>query len=83
MAATSPLPSSLPPEKRLKNRKVGFVNMSLAAAVLSGLNPVVVVVGMLAWKLWVSRKHLPKGCGKIRTEVLFSSIRAASTPFFV
>ncbi|CAM9371186.1 unnamed protein product [Ectocarpus sp. 12 AP-2014] len=43
-------------------RKVGFVNMSLAAAALSGLNPLVVVAVALAWKLWASTKFLPRGC---------------------
>lgn len=42
--------------------------MSLAAAILSGLNPLVVVMAILMWKMWASKRHLPKGCGKIRTE---------------
>lgn len=36
--------------------------MSLAAAALSGLNPLVVVAVALAWKLWASTKFLPRGC---------------------
>lgn len=43
-------------------RKVGFFNMCLTAAVLSGLNPFVVVAVVLAWKLWASSKFLPRGC---------------------
>lgn len=43
-------------------RKVGFFNMCLTVAVLSGLNPLVVVAVVLAWKLWASSKFLPRGC---------------------
>eukprot|EP00752_Nemacystus_decipiens_P002499 g2348.t1 len=43
-------------------KKVGFVNMCLTVAVLSGLNPFVVVAVVLAWKLWASSKFLPRGC---------------------
>lgn len=42
-------------------RKVGFFNMCLTAAVLSGLNPLVVVAVALAWRLWASSKFLPRG----------------------
>lgn len=44
------------------HRKVGFFNMALTAAVLSGLNPLVVVAVALAWKLWASSKFLPRSC---------------------
>lgn len=36
--------------------------MCLTVAVLSGLNPFVVVVVVLAWKAWASSKFLPRGC---------------------
>ena len=42
--------------------------MSLAAGVLSGLNPVVVVGVVLMWKLWTSSKFLPRGC-RVNPEV--------------
>lgn len=36
--------------------------MCLTVAVLSGLNPFVVVAVVLAWKLWASSKFLPREC---------------------
>lgn len=42
--------------------------MSLAAAVLSGLNPIVVVFGVLFWKLCTRAKFLPNGC-RVHSEV--------------
>lgn len=49
-------------------RKVGMTNMAFAAAVLSGLNPLVVVAVVLAFKLFVRAKFLPKGCRVVRPE---------------
>ena len=43
-------------------RKVGLANMALAAAVLSGLNPLVVLMVVAAWKLFTRAKFMPKGC---------------------
>lgn len=45
------------------------MNMSLAVAVLSGLNPFVVVAAALAWKLWASAKFFPRGCRVVDAEV--------------
>lgn len=51
-----------------KYRKIGFFNMSLAAAVLSGLNPLVIVFVVLVWKAWSSTKFLPRRC-RVNPEV--------------
>ncbi|CAM9909233.1 unnamed protein product [Choristocarpus tenellus] len=51
-------------------RGIGTLNMLFVGAVLSGLNPVVVLAVIFAWKLaWTSRKQLPRGC-RIGQEVL-------------
>ncbi|CAN0167013.1 unnamed protein product, partial [Discosporangium mesarthrocarpum] len=42
-------------------RNTSGSNKALAAAILSGLNPLVVVGLVLLWKMWVGRKHLPRG----------------------
>ena len=73
-----PTPTLHPPLQS-KPRKIGFVNMSLAAAVLSGLNPMVVVAAALFWKLWTSCKFLPRGC-RVNPEVSYGATAVRYRP---